>query len=267
MNPKETQSGMNAIDWNKEYLYHYTSLEAAVKILASGTLLFSDIARLNDINESCGPIVLYSGFSDSEINVFEEELSNYKQISLSIDEGCHKGFDIPPMWGFYARRGNGTCIVFNKETLISGIKQNPYLHSNQVSYSDLEDPNVITYDKQLKESFAQFINRSKEKLFFRKTEDWAYEQEYRIITISNEIKALDISKHIVSVILYNRNHKDFLNSVEYAALSKIRPDIGFYRYTPDFMGGQGNLYDVDNNSIKPLIVLNFSITKGANEEN
>ena len=37
------------MDWNKEYFYHYTSFESAIKIIASRTLLFSDIKRLNDI--------------------------------------------------------------------------------------------------------------------------------------------------------------------------------------------------------------------------
>ena len=41
---------MNSIDWGKKYLYHYTSFEAAAKILASGKLLFSDVKRLNDMN-------------------------------------------------------------------------------------------------------------------------------------------------------------------------------------------------------------------------
>ena len=264
---KDEQCGMNSIDWGKEYLYHYTSFEAAAKILASGKLIFSDVKRLNDINESCGPTIIYAGCSGKEIIECENILMNYKQISLTMDVEGRRGFDIPAMWGHYASRGNGACLVFDNASILIDIQSESRLYSNQVSYSALEIPNEITYDKQFKESFVQFINQSKDKLFFRKTDDWSYEQEYRIITINDEIKALDISKHVVSVILYNRNHEDFLNSVEYVSLSKICPEIRFYRYAPGFIGGQGNLYGLDNNSIKPPIVLNYSITKGAAEEN
>lgn len=258
---------MKAIDWSKKYLYHYTSFEAAAKILASGKLLFSDVVRLNDINESCGPTIIYAGYSEMERVKYENVLMHYKQISFTIDvKGC-RGFDIPAMWGHYACRGKGMCLVFDNASILKDIEGESRLYSNQVSYSDLQDPNLITYDKQFRESFEQFINRSRDKLFFRKTGDWAYEQEYRIITISDEIRALDISKHIVSVILYSKSYKDFLNSVEYATLSKIRTDIGFYRYAPGFIGGQGNLYDKGNNSIKPPIVLDFSKTKSAEVEN
>ena len=48
------------IDINKSYLYHYTSFESAVKILTSGKLRFSAYKNVNDINESCGPVVLYA---------------------------------------------------------------------------------------------------------------------------------------------------------------------------------------------------------------
>ena len=35
-----------------EYLFHYTSIDKAIKIIASNTLLFGKIETMNDINES-----------------------------------------------------------------------------------------------------------------------------------------------------------------------------------------------------------------------
>lgn len=66
---------LNCIDWQKDYLYHYTSFEAAVKILASAKLLFSDFKKLNDINEACGPIY-DDGFSCSEKGDFDKVLNS-----------------------------------------------------------------------------------------------------------------------------------------------------------------------------------------------
>ena len=35
-----------------EYLFHYTSMDKAIKIIASNTLLFGKLETMNDINEA-----------------------------------------------------------------------------------------------------------------------------------------------------------------------------------------------------------------------
>lgn len=251
------------MEWNTEYLYHYTTFESAVKIIASRTLLFSDIKKLNDINESCGPTILYSGLSDQEVSENEKLLSKYIQISLTTDTPNRKGFDIPAMWGHYASRGYGVCLVFDKRKFIASIDE-PTLYHHAVEYTPLADLNEILYD-ETKGSFEYFISVSKKELFFHKTLDWAYEQEYRVIAISDERRFLNIQESLVAVILHNRCHEAFLSSVEYAALSKVGADLEFYRYTTDFRDSP-NLFNIENQSIKPPIVYDFSILKSINTE-
>ena len=53
---------------------------------------------------------------------------------------------------------------------------------------------------------------------------------------------------LVGVILYNRNHENFINSIEYKALSTIEKDLFFLRYTTTDDNGY-NLYDVYGNSV------------------
>lgn len=256
---------MKTMDWKKEYLYHYTTFESAVKILVSKKLLFSDFTKLNDINESCGVELMYNGFSDADEKAFNNELSKYKQISFTTD-GERKGFDIPAMWGHYACGGKGVCLVFDKYHLVADVKTSPLLYSNRVLYSAMENPYYKVFSKSYGVSIEQFVVSSKDELFFHKTEDWAYEQEYRIIAISDEIRSLEIGNYIVAAILFNRQHRDFLKSVEYASLSKINPNIGIYRYAPRINDFEGNLFEVEGNSIRPKIQMDFSITRNVKGE-
>lgn len=247
------------MEWNKEYFYHYTSFESAIKIIASRSLLFSKINRLNDINESCGPTVLYSGLTEKEISDNEELLSKYIQVSLTMDCPNRKGFDIPAMWGHYASRGHGVCLVFGKDEFIASV-DNPCLDHRPVIYEHINNLNEILYDKNHNILFDDFIRLSREALFFHKTPDWSYEQEYRVIAISDKRRELNISKSLVAVILHNRKHEDYLESVEYKALSKVGHDLDFYRYTPVAVNSC-DLFDVENRSLRPPLNFDFRLTK------
>lgn len=255
---------MQILNRSKDYLYHYTTFESAVKILASKKLLFSDFRRLNDINESFGPTVIYDkSFSVSEVTEFKKILNNYKQISFTMDKGTHKGFDIPAMWGHYAARGNGVCLVLDYDKINEHTKATKYLYAKEVEYSE-PNFNDISYHKHHGVSFEDFIVSSKDDLFFHKTMDWEYEHEYRIIAISDEIKSLDISDFIVAVILFNHSHDNFVNSVEYALFSKINEQLGLYRYTS--ICGAGKLYDSKNSEVWPNLHYDLSQTRNAKDE-
>lgn len=51
----------------------------------------------------------------------EEEMRKYQQLSFSqdrvVDGGHYLGFDLHTMWGLYADKGYGVCLVFDKENL------------------------------------------------------------------------------------------------------------------------------------------------------
>lgn len=247
------------MDWNKEYFYHYTSFESAIKIIASRKLLFSNIKRLNDINESCGPTVLYSGLTEKEISENEELLSKYIQVSLTMDTPKCKGFDIPAMWGHYATRGHGVCLVFDKDKLLASLN-NPTLYHRSVIYHP-SDINELIYYKDRDVPFEDFIRGATDDLFFHKTPDWSYEQEYRVIAIGDEIHFLSIKESLEAIILYNRKHDDFIKSVEYNSLSRVGQDLELYRYIPGILNSC-DLVDIDDKSIKPSPFFDLFNTKG-----
>ena len=89
-----------------EKLYHYTSFESAIKILASQQLRYSQLKGLNDINESYRPVYLkFDGkFSaNKSFKDLENAVQQFRQISFAVDEADnHPGFAIPAMWAHYA---------------------------------------------------------------------------------------------------------------------------------------------------------------------
>lgn len=242
------------IDINKSHLYHYTSFESAVKILTSGKLRFSAYKNVNDINESCGPVVLYANKEDEK--KVEAMLKYYLQLSFSMDKvGKRAGYDIPAMWGHYAESGHGVCLAFDSDKIGQNVLER-HLYSNAVEYSNGRSLNELVYDSKLHGDAATFIRKAKDSIFFHKSEDWAYEQEYRVIAISDETPLeLDIKNCLVGVILFARTAEEFISSVERAALSKIT-DVDIYRYSTSL--GKGGLFDADGNDLNPPLNYDFS---------
>ena len=78
------------------------------------------LAGMNDINESYRPLSSYIEDGDSsntdsqkKLEAAESQLKRIRQTSLSMDDET-PGFAIPAMWGHYADKGEGICIVFDK---------------------------------------------------------------------------------------------------------------------------------------------------------
>lgn len=86
-------------------LFHYTRLESALKIITSNTLLFGNFETMNDISEVRREIF------DEKL---EKEICLYKSISFTTDQNDPRGFAVDSLWGYYAEKGNGVCLAFDK---------------------------------------------------------------------------------------------------------------------------------------------------------
>lgn len=246
------------IDFMQEtHLYHYTSFESAVKIIASGMIMFSKMDSINDINEQNGPDVI--GPKDYSHKICKI-LSNYKQISLTTDKKGKCGYDIPAMWGHYAQKGKGVCLAFKKKGLIKAVKRrNATLYSKEVDYFYTLNPQDFLYEQRYG-TLESFINDKKDILFFHKSKDWEYEQEYRVISIKRNPKPLDVRESLVGIILYARTKDELLNSNEYKVLSKIDNRLEFYRYST--LLDTGMLSNIDG-EVNHHIIYDLAITKNA----
>lgn len=192
-------------------LYHFTSFKAACSIIKSGRLRFGKMYRMNDLIESnrmgFGRVV--KGYlspdnsRDYKDILAENEMHRYQQISFSQDferEDCIcMGFDLHTMWGLYADKGYGVCLVFDKNKLI--LQEGDY--ANNVTYEDLVTQYYETRNRS-RTGIKSEIWRRKDEIFFLKRREWEHEQEYRIIRRArNEWsdEYLDISNSLSFVIL------------------------------------------------------------------
>ena len=206
---------------SKRYFYHYTKFCSGLKILNSMTLLFHKLKDMNDINELYRPLY-FDDFKDK--SRAKRELECLLQISLTQD-GRLRGFDIPAMWGHYAEDGNGVCLILDREKVISSLTSETD-YKGPIEYID--DYTSDIHIRKIKEEMAPFDDEEIMEYFFRKSYDWSYEQEFRILKRSEkkDLFKLDISDSFVGVVMHrdkNQENKDdsVFNSDNYKLLSSI----------------------------------------------
>lgn len=171
---------------NMKKLYHYTKFDTAIKILESHSLRFGRLNDMNDIHEN--DKLSYVDTTRTPINSFPSdvldaidcEMAKYRQISLTADDDKQGklGFDLHQMWGLYSDKGQGVCLVFDKDMLCKQI-DDAVLHK------------IVSYDTAVESFYIENSNDSPgiqrnihehaEMLFFHKRKEWEHEQEYRFI--------------------------------------------------------------------------------------
>ena len=179
-------------------LYHYTSLSALASILKSGILRFGVLPRMNDITEAVKEIYLQHDNENTNwdnISRVEEELKLIGLISLTQD-GTRAGYAINSMWGHYAEKGEGCCIIFDKEGIIKECNKLDFRYGC-VTY-DGAAPDIIVNNNH---NDIGLLKSSFEENFLHKSQDWENEQEFRIVNFntSNGIGGLPIMDCIIAV--------------------------------------------------------------------
>lgn len=223
-----------------ERLYHFTKRCRALDILKSSKLLFSKLERMNDINESYRQIFTMNGIEPADV---EKELAKYKQISLTHDNRF-SGFSIPSMWGHYADKGYGVCLVFDKAKLLRKIPDECY--KNNISYS-LDYNSDIVIKGDLRGTFDTHIY----DLFFTKTLDWEHEQEYRILTKNDD--SIDIEGCVIAIVMCIVNGVAYGDSIwgadDVDEMKKKFPEIPILEF--NYWSGQSILRDENSNQWYP----------------
>lgn len=225
-----------------DYLYHYTTMDNAIKIIASNTLLFGKLENMNDINESYRSVF----GTENAIKEVYNLLQYYQQISFVADKFPRRGYAIPSMWGHYAEHGFGVCMVFDKKKLFECLS--PMMLSSDVNYTSEYDSSII-----IKDNVEDFISQNIQKLFFTKTDDWANEQEFRVIvktTDLNRVK-LNLQNSLYANILYFAIdvQKDYTvyDSLNVKILSRLNANIPIFEL--GYWEGKANLRDCNGKEI------------------
>lgn len=178
-------------------LYHYTKLNCAIQIILSNSLKFGRLGDMNDVNEAYKRISYAYRTSVKTENV-QNELKRYRQISLTMDGSSYQGFDISAMWGHYAEKGKGVCLVFDKHKLLKCLSTDMY--SRKVNYKR----KFKGYVHINSDNIGKSLEKKRKEFFFTKSSDWKYEQEFRIITkidSGSDDLFLDFKDSLIAVVL------------------------------------------------------------------
>jgi hypothetical protein len=235
-------------------LYHYTSFETALKIIASGKLKYGRLRDMNDVNEAYRYVYYNKDLNISSQDVLQE-LSLYRQLSFSVD-GVNCGYNISPMWGHYAQKGRGVCLVIDRNKIEKLLSLKTDVYSKTITYKSNYSGDIDIEMSDIPQSIAS----QKDEIFFSKSSEWEYEQEYRVVKKFNDTdgdKFLDIKDCIIAVMMYYADDVNYSNSVfdslNYHILRKVGGDEMLILELSKTLAHSATLCDCKSNSYSDLL--------------
>ena len=199
-------------------LYHTTSLNSFLLIWAKKRLKFAALTGVNDMKEftlsigSENPQLLPVQFAMQDVR------KSYRQISFTMDfDTSIKGYASPLIWGVYGDKNNGVCIELDYKKL----KLPKNCMCDMVEYVSTTNHRILLpKDVVSVNTLKRFINERQKELFFTKDKCWEHENEYRIISDTDDY--LDISDAITAVYVANIDGLSYEIVEELLQNSKIK---------------------------------------------
>ncbi|ARU30439.1 hypothetical protein CAP31_01250 [Sulfuriferula sp. AH1] len=254
-----------ADDYTKDILLHFTTLKSAALIVHEGILKPGTFSRSNDLYENlrrlhAQPFIMegvskenYCGHSKEKSSLIDG-LGNVRFLSFckaqaffgnKCDGGTHwyvsnEKLAFQKMWGQYADKFGGVCLIFDKEKLTqAGENGCANFERNAANFGafDVEykqkTPEIRTLDQLRALSNFEELQR----YFSIKHADWEDEQEFRFLfsSPSDEKYVPPISLHesLIGVLLGEKNapnlREDAYESAELGfvnlLIDKIQADL------------------------------------------
>ena len=228
-----------------EKLYHFTSFDTALKIIESNHLRYGRLNNMSDIHENDKIVFVDANnhptdkFPSDVLDELYDEIYKYRQISLTADdnEGDKDGFDLHQMWGLYADKGEGVCLIFDKKELEKGFGS-ATLH-DRVSYDKTVDSYYISLSNTADKVSVEIREHANE-IFFHKRREWEHEQEYRLLRrcplatreeylfLGHALKFVILSSrlHNLDEVLYFKKIKNIKDKIEKTEKARNRGEVG-----------------------------------------
>ena len=228
-----------------EKLYHFTSFDTALKIIESNHLRYGRLNNMNDIHENDKIVFVDANnhptdkFPSDVLDELYDEIYKYRQISLTADdnEGDKDGFDLHQMWGLYADKGEGVCLIFDKKELEKGFGS-ATLH-DRVSYDKTVDSYYISLSNTADKVSVEIREHANE-IFFHKRREWEHEPEYRLLRrcplatreeylfLGHALKFVILSSrlHNLDEVLYFKKIKNIKDKIEKTEKARNRGEVG-----------------------------------------
>ncbi len=195
-----TRYGFNS-DGTPIFLYHYTSIESAIKILTTGNLLMNSLSNMNDPWEFLWrtPCVISNGDPSIQESLemvqnnqlaHEERNKCVRLVSFAMDKNnscskLHKGWNLLSMWALYGNNHAGACLIFDFKSLCHSFND---MCENKTIAHEYRPIDYVDDLDDLEDMFHQpitsFVDSVHRKHLFTKPDNYAPEQEYRFIIIN-----------------------------------------------------------------------------------
>lgn len=174
---------------DKNYLCHYTSFDSLCMILSTMTLKVSSFSNSNDIAELESNIAcILNSYKEEEVKRFVKEHCGY--ISFSINKEIYGqsqnpqfGYLIPSMWGIYADKSKGACLVLDEDifksvnnTVLSNAKWEAF---ETISYTPFQNLKLASS----KDTSLEIIKKDYKHILCTKHASWGHEQERRLVGV------------------------------------------------------------------------------------
>jgi len=214
----------------KDWLCHYTSFDSLCSILSTMTLKVSSYERSNDISEVESNIdMLLDPSIRGKLEQYITRYCGYLSFSHNrIDDKTKfltPGYRIPSMWGIYADKSRGACLVIDEEKLLDENRDILATSFNKwvdVDYTKrIIQPKLVPLNTPVEEIFKEnYI-----QMLGYKHPSWSHEQERRIVGI-NMPPTLSLKNGVIrGVVMGCRSTKD-----DKTRLSKIINDSNLACY-------------------------------------
>lgn len=212
-------------------LYHYTTLKCACQILESGVLKMSKPRKMNDINEAYREIYSEKG------EEFSSLMKGCRQLSL-VKDGETPGFRSLPLWGLYANKGRGVCLVFDKSKLVDKLSRKVFWRG-EIDYQANCVADIVACEDEN-------IEKCLKKAFFIKDKQWQFEREYRVVSRNPDESQITIGDSLIcAIICHTTAGNEEKKKKKLLSINGKAPEVLIYGRFID----EDNLRDQEGNAI------------------
>lgn len=159
------------------YLCKYVSLGTYMNMLKNRTFRINSITSMNDTSESFFLGEFLCNVYQSKEERYKETIKNHNTFITSLS----KLYDSALMWRLYGDNGKGVCLVFDVKS--AEVKPILYIGRKVPRYQQLR----TAIQNLNKKGINIFIHDIESQRFYVKSDQFDYEEEYRLLYSSDDI--------------------------------------------------------------------------------
>ena len=159
------------------FLCKYVSLATYMNMLKNRTFRMNSITSMNDTSEIFFLGEFFCNIYQSKEERYKETIKNHNTLVTSLS----KLYDSALMWRLYGDNGKGICLVFDVKS--TDAKPILYIGERESRYQQIR----MAIKNLNSKGIGIFINDIESQRFYVKSNQFDYEEEYRLKYTSDDI--------------------------------------------------------------------------------